>query len=209
VFECITGRDGIGFIPIMIQQTWSIIKVKRCSWGNLHTLFYHLSSGVVFSCKFILLLSFSTLHHLHDFPISTLSLLIIIVVRCCRPQLWYALSSSLKLIVVYGSPPLLPRSSKIQHDILRHLLPHLSSHPPSYCHIIATRLVNCRRCSIAAIVQSSSLLWLIVVYWPSPVASSIHHFYPPTLLHRSSSPPRLFPVSRLTPSIVVLIRLLF
>ncbi len=54
---------------------------------------------------------------------------------------------------------------------------------PHHCHLSLL---------IAVIVQSSSLLWLIVVYWPSPVASSIQHFLSPTLLqHRSSSPPHL------------------
>ncbi len=54
---------------------------------------------------------------------------------------------------------------------------------PHHCHLLL---------SIVVIVQSSSLLWLIVVYWPSPVASSIQHFLSPTLLqHCSSSPPHL------------------
>ncbi len=54
---------------------------------------------------------------------------------------------------------------------------------PHHCHLSLL---------IAVIVQSSSLLWLIVVYWPSPVASSIQHFLSPTLLqHCSSSPPHL------------------
>ena len=74
--------------------------------------------------------------------------------RFRRPQLWSALSSSLKLIVVYASPPLMPRGSKIQQTFcvifchIYHLIPL-----PTNATSLPLVVVNRRHCSIVIIVM--------------------------------------------------------
>jgi len=84
---------------------------------------------------------------------------IIIVVHCRRPQLWSALSLLLKLIVVYCSPPLLPRSSKIQQDILRHLLPHFVFVRPPF--VLCSFSVRCSSSFVVRLFVCRALSFVV------------------------------------------------